>query len=159
MAARWLVIMMATFYWLSVLLVVGPEQGTEYLAAGLMALPVLILSRAQALQRLLSIAIIAGVFVLGVSHTDRYTDHVPCYDNATADGVALDEVIAAEIRRFSMLAASVVAYNLTPDHIAALGFVTSVQDFPVQLNIIWQVRCVGKKKPKIFLRSEDTVPF
>lgn len=68
-AARWMVILVATMYWMSMILTVGAMQGVEYFLAGLLTLPVLILSRAQRGQRLLSVAIILGVFILGVALT------------------------------------------------------------------------------------------
>ncbi len=67
--ARWLVIALVLIYWLGALLTLGAGQGTEYFAAALMALPILIISRAQVGQRLFSITLIAGVFALGVALT------------------------------------------------------------------------------------------
>jgi len=67
--ARWLVITLMTIYWLGALLTIGEKQGTEYFLAGLVTLPVLILSRAQVGQRLLSIALIAVVYAAGVAAT------------------------------------------------------------------------------------------
>ena len=67
--ARWLVIVLVVVYWLGALLTVGEKQGTEYFLAGLVTLPVLILSRAQVGQRLLAMALIAAVYAAGVATT------------------------------------------------------------------------------------------
>jgi class 3 adenylate cyclase len=67
--ARWLVIIIIVTYWLGALFTVGEKQGTEYFLAAMVAMPVLILSRAQAGQRLLCIALIAGAYAIGVAAT------------------------------------------------------------------------------------------
>lgn len=67
--ARWLVIAIVVIYWLGALLTVGAQHGMEYFFAGIVALPVLILSRAQVGQRLISITLIIGVFALGIALT------------------------------------------------------------------------------------------
>jgi class 3 adenylate cyclase len=67
--ARWLVIAIVLVYWLGALLTVGEKHGMEYFFAAMVALPVLILSRAEIGQRLVSIALIVGVFALGVALT------------------------------------------------------------------------------------------
>lgn len=65
-AARWLLILCTSFYWLGILVKLGPLQGTEYFLAGLLAAPILIFSRAQPMQVMFSVIFILSVFCVGV---------------------------------------------------------------------------------------------
>jgi adenylate cyclase len=110
-AARWLVILLVSFYWLGTILAVGAEQGLEYLLAGLVAMPVLMLSRAQTGQRILSILFIAGMFLLGVSLTNGKPPALPMSETALtigyhANAIFLAAIIFASVSYYKRFAAS-----------------------------------------------------
>ena len=62
-AARWIMLAVANLWWLSVTLAVGPQRGMEYLLAALLALPILVFSRAQLGQMYLSIFLTCLLFL------------------------------------------------------------------------------------------------
>jgi class 3 adenylate cyclase len=105
------VIIVATIYWLSLMLTVGPMQGLEYFLAGLMVLPVLILSRAQTGQRLLSVGFIVGVFALTILLT-RGKGAPPILEEQTlaigyhVNGLILAGVIFASVSYYKRFAAT-----------------------------------------------------
>lgn len=68
-AARWLVVVTTSLYWLANIVAVGPEHGVEYFLAGLIALPVLSISRAKPGARAASLVFIIGVFLCGIFFT------------------------------------------------------------------------------------------
>ncbi|MDP5071179.1 MAG: adenylate/guanylate cyclase domain-containing protein [Congregibacter sp.] len=65
-SARWLLILGTMLYWLGIMLTLGPMQGTEYFLAALLAAPVLIFSRVQIGQVILSSLFVMGMFCLGI---------------------------------------------------------------------------------------------
>lgn len=110
-AARWLVILIVAIYWLGALVTVGGMYGTEYFIAGLLSLPVLILSRAQTVQRLLSIAFIAAVFALGLALTMDQPPHMALDEGTLTFGyyvnaLTLAAIIFASVSYYKRFAAS-----------------------------------------------------
>lgn len=67
--ARWGVIAIVVTYWFVLLLAVGEKEGLEYFFAVLVTMPVVIISRAQVGQRLLSIVLIVCAFACAVALT------------------------------------------------------------------------------------------
>ncbi len=65
-AARWIVLTVAGLWWLGIMLAVGPLRGMEYFLAVLVALPILIFSRAQLGQMYLAMLGMCLVFVAAI---------------------------------------------------------------------------------------------
>jgi len=95
--ARWLAITLVVIYWLGAWLTVGEKHGTEYFFAAVVAMPILILSRAQVGQRLLSIALVSGAFAVGITLTAGRQPHQVLDERALQWGYYINALFLAGI--------------------------------------------------------------
>src|SRR5690606_15594432 len=80
-------------------------------------------------------------------------------DNTIQDRIAFHKVVSPEVGAFTLFPIAIVTDNLAADHVAPLSLVSSIQHFPIDVDVIGEIGAVRDEESKFFLAQKDAVPL